>query len=64
MTWEVYRNGRSLGIIESHFVWACAYWRGRFTDEVRHELVPRCQLDSGKEYRCDRRPCILCHGPR
>lgn len=35
---EVFRNGRSLGIIETNFVWAERYWGGRSTHADRFTL--------------------------
>jgi hypothetical protein len=38
MTWEVYLNGRSLGIVETNLAWAEPYWRGRCSKEKRYTL--------------------------
>lgn len=41
MKWEVYRNNKPLGIVETDFAWASRYWSGRerLTGD-RFRLVP------------------------
>lgn len=39
--------------------WACSY--GECVCHLKGRI---CKFDNTKEYRCDRTPCILCHGPQ
>ncbi len=38
MTWQVFMNGKFIGIEESNYPWASKYWASRNTKERRFTL--------------------------
>ncbi len=37
-SWKVYKSGKYIGIIESNYPWASAYWKKKSTPGVKYEL--------------------------
>ncbi len=37
--WRVFMNNKPIGILESNYDWASAYWKSRCTDERRFKLI-------------------------
>ncbi len=40
MRWEVLMNGRSIGVVETNYAWAKAYWAEREIARMAYDGVP------------------------